>query len=372
MPAFARTPTRSRGSPRNQRLTWLALFFAFVVYSYALAQPPSLDAPQTEPTARTPLESMLAPVVEAGDPALELFFEAQGSATLDQGSEIRPSVLRAPDTANVQLPSVAAPIDLNHHCLVTESDAPQGFTGPSGILPSEVQTSSHFVPVDDRWRVGFPDWDRYGKGHPPQDDYPGIKGAWWDPYNQNVLKGDYPVVGQHTFMKLTARIFSLHEGRQVPTPTTPFEATRAPGQGEFFGDPDSYTFFQNNSLAVELFHGNAAFKPADWRIKLDLIYNMNLLVADELAIVSPDVRAGTGRFRQELALEEWFLEAKLADTSPYYDFTSIRVGSQPFVSDFRGFIFVDINRGVRLFGTRLSNRDQFNIVWFDQTEKDTK
>ena len=26
---------------------------------------------------------------------------------------------------------------------------------------------------------------------------------------------------------------------------------------------------------------------------------------------------------------------------------------------------------VRLFGTRLSNRDQFNVIWFDQTEKDT-
>ena len=35
------------------------------------------------------------------------------------------------------------------------------------------------------------------------DDYPGVKGAWWDPYNQNVLKGDYPIIGQHTFLNLT-------------------------------------------------------------------------------------------------------------------------------------------------------------------------
>jgi len=50
---------------------------------------------------------------------------------------------------------------------------------------------------------------------------------------------------------------------------------------------------------------------------------------------------------------------------------SVRAGSQFFVSDFRGFLFKDINRGVRLFGTRFANRDQFNLAWFDQAEKDT-
>lgn len=280
-------------------------------------------------------------------------------------------LLRSPTRLNQQLPPASPKPGPFFDRLHYTKEAPTGFTGPSGVQPSEYQTTSHFEPVEDRWRIGFPDWDRYGKGHPTQDDYPGVEGIWQDPYNQNVIKGDYPVIGQHTFLRVTAKVLSLQEARELPTPTTPFEATRNPGQGEFFGDPDSYTFFQNNSVALELFHGNTAFKPFDWRIKLDLIYNLNNLTADELAIVNPDVRAGRSRFRQELALEEWFLEAKLADTSPYYDFTSVRVGSQLFVSDFRGLIFADINRGVRLFGTRLSNRDQFNVVWFDQTEKDT-
>jgi hypothetical protein len=47
------------------------------------------------------------------------------------------------------------------------------------------------------------------------------------------------------------------------------------------------------------------------------------------------------------------------------------MGSQLFVSDFRGFVFADTNRMIRLFGTRFANRDQFNIVWVDQTEKET-
>jgi hypothetical protein len=283
---------------------------------------------------------------------------------------IRPPQLRDPELHVPELqplPALAEPDSL----LQWEGDAPLGFTGPSGVLPQEAQTSSHFVPVEDRWRVGFPRWDRYGAGHPPVDDYPYVEGTIWDPYNQNVLKGDYPLIGQHTFLRLTGQSATLLEARQVPTPTTPFESTRDPGQAAFFGDPDQYAFNQNFVLSVDLFHGDAAFKPNDWRVKITPIFNANHLVADELAIVNPDVLAGTSRFRQDFALEEWFLEAKLADLSSNYDFISARAGSQPFVSDFRGFIFSDVNRGVRLFGTRASNRDQFNIVFFDQTEKET-
>src|SRR5947208_16533470 len=39
--------------------------------------------------------------------------------------------------------------------LKTFVDPPLGFTGPSGVLPRETQETSHFVPVEDRWRVGF-------------------------------------------------------------------------------------------------------------------------------------------------------------------------------------------------------------------------
>jgi hypothetical protein len=250
-------------------------------------------------------------------------------------------------------------------------DPPLGYTGPSGIAPRPADASSHFVPMEDRWRIGFPAWDRYGRGHSPLEDAPYAPGAWWDPYRQNVLKGDYPILGQHNFFILTAANDLLLEARQVPTPTTPFESTVHPGSEEFFGDPDQF-FLQNNAvLSTEWVHGDGAFKPADWRIKITQIFNVNHLVVDELAIVNPDVHKGTARTRFDYALEEWFLETKLADTSPHYDFVSLRLGSQPLVSDFRGFVFADTNRMIRLFGTRHANRDQFNIVWVDQAEKET-
>ncbi|KAA1261744.1 hypothetical protein LF1_43040 [Rubripirellula obstinata] len=285
---------------------------------------------------------------------------------------IRPPVLRDSSEAAEELPEA----DLSRRDDTVDlfrlfGGTPYGFSGPSGILPTDYQTSNHFVPVDDRWRLGQQDSDRYGKAHPIMDDYPGVKGAWWDPYNQNVLKGDYPIFGQHTFMKLTYKNLTLLEGRQLPTPTTPFEATQNPGAAAFFGNPNQFLFASYNSFALDLFHGNTSFKPNDWRVRLNLVQNVNYLRANELAVVNPDVREGLTRTRTDFTLEEWFFESKLSDLSPYYDFVSARVGSQPFVSDFRGFIFSDINRGARLFGTRNANRDQFNLIFFDQTEKET-
>ena len=236
---------------------------------------------------------------------------------------------------------------------------PTGFTGGTSIEPTERQNTDHFIPIEDRWRIGTPTWDRYGKGHPPVDDYPFVQGAWWDPYNQNVLKGDYPIAGQDVFMRLGFRTMNLVEYRQTPIPTTPTEATQNPGEFEFFGNPNQFLFAQYNSASIDLFKGDSVFRPFDWRFKVNVIFNQNYLKVYELGVVSPDVTDGTNRHRTFWSLEEWFYESKIADTSPNYDFVSVRAGSQFFSSDFRGFIFAD------------TNRDQYNVIWFDQTEKDT-
>ena len=47
----------------------------------------------------------------------------------------------------------------------------------------------------DRWRITFPEYDRYGDRGASGRDIPFKRGRWWDPYNQNVLKGDYPIKG---------------------------------------------------------------------------------------------------------------------------------------------------------------------------------
>jgi hypothetical protein len=250
-------------------------------------------------------------------------------------------------------------------------DPPLGFTGKSSVAPTVVQGDSDYVPQEDRWRIGFPFWDRYKRGKPLLDDYPYDLGHWYNPYQQNVLKGDYPIIGQHTFMNLTASSITLIDFRQVPTATTPFESTTRANRPEFFGSPNQLATQQFFILNMDVFHGDASFKPVDWRTVVSPVFNLNSLNVDEQAIVNPDVRHGTERERSYMALQEYFVEYKLADLSTNYDFVSVRVGSQPFVSDFRGFLFSDVNRAVRLFGNMNSNRDQFNVAVFRQAEKDT-
>jgi hypothetical protein len=309
-----------------------------------------------------------------GEPA-RLGIDSVGMTDEDYLREVRPDLVRpnylrsptsvAPPGIPLDAPTEGADL------LSLPMDAPLGYTGPSSIIPREGQTSSHFVPMEDRWRIGLPEWDRYGLNHPPLDDYPYTLGRKHDPYHQNVLKGDYPIIGQHTFLNVSAETLSLFEGRQVPTPTTPFESTVHPNENDFFGNPNQFFTTNYFLLSFDLFHGDASFKPVDWRLKFTPVFNFNYLDVEELAVVNPNVTAGTTRFRDWFALQEWFGEMKLADTSPDYDFASVRIGSQPFLSDFRGFIFQDTNRALRIFGTGDANQTQFNAYYQYWQEKET-
>ena len=340
--------------------------------SSPLIPPPPVDQIDSK---RTPVTGLPLPLPDENSPRI---FEEGGpipggrpaTSADEQPDPRRPSFFRRllSQPQMTRLPEYREDGPL----LVPERDAPYGFTGPSGILPSEQQTSSHFIPQEDRWRNGYTPWDRYKKRHPWVDDYPGVEGHWWDPYNQNVLKGDYPIAGQHTFMNITATSQTAFDFRQVPTATTPFESTRGFDQREFFGQPEQTTLLQNFFVRMDLFHGNqTGFKPLDWQFRVTPVVNMNANHVDELGLLNPDVRTGRTRFRDHFTLQEYFAEVKLADISPDYDFASLRVGSQFFNSDFRGFIFFDTNRGARLFGSRLSNRHQFNLTFFDMVEKET-
>src|SRR5690606_25922835 len=84
-----------------------------------------------------------------------------------------------------------------------------------------------------------------------------------------------------------------------------------------------------------------------------------------------DPRGGTTRIDHFVGIQELFYDRHLRDTSHRYDFDSIRVGIQPFSTDFRGFLFQDLQFGVRLFGNRDNNRWQYNAAWFRRVEKDT-
>jgi hypothetical protein len=255
-------------------------------------------------------------------------------------------------------PAAPAPSDPDKH---------PGFAGRSfGGHPRPTDTSPEFVPIPDRWRLGLPNWNRFER---PVRDVPYTPGRWWDPYNQNILKGDFPIFGQDIFMVLTGVSDTLFETRRIPTPCNVSSAE--PGCFDVFGNGDQILVNQNFILSLEVFKGNTAFRPRDWELRLTGVFNLNYLKTNENGVVNADVREGTDRFDDHASLQEFFVEYHLGDLSPNYDFISTRSGIQGFVSDFRGFVFSDNQLGFRLFGNLGSNVNQFNVAYFRPLEKDT-
>lgn len=247
-------------------------------------------------------------------------------------------------------------------------EKPPGYAGKESVASPQTQPDQR--EARDRWRLGFPEYDRYGDRGGRGRDIPFTKGRWWDPYNQSVLKGDYPIHGNNLFMVLSATSTTTVEQRRAPTPSD--VSSDEPISGEFFGQPEQLAASETIQLSFELFHGDTVFKPRDWAIKISPTFSVpNYLNARENGVVNIDVRRGTNRTDTHVSLEEAFAEVKLADLSRNYDFISLRAGIQPFVSDFRGFIFSDNNLAARLFGSFDNNRYQFNAAYFSMLEKDT-
>ena len=250
-----------------------------------------------------------------------------------------------------------------------KQDKPPGYAGGTTVQ-SAPQTQPDRREVRDRWRIGFPEYDRYGDRGARGRDVPFKKGRWYDPYDQSVLKGDYPVIGNKVFMILSAVSTSVGEQNRTPKPSDVSGVRN--GNADFFGKPELLAINQTFQFTFEMFHGDSTFRPRDWAIKISPTFSLpNYVRARENGIINIDVRRGTNRTDTQFSLEEAFGEVKLTDTNENYDFISIRAGIQPFVSDFRGFIYSDNNLGGRLFGAFANNRYQFNLAYFHQLEKDT-
>jgi hypothetical protein len=225
--------------------------------------------------------------------------------------------------------------------------------------PAMAATGPDFEAMPDRWGILdlLPPHPRLVRGRP------------LDPYNQNVLKGDRPIIGNTVFLVLTGTVETPLEVKRGNIPSGVSAAD--PGSLEFFGRGQQVATSPRAFVSAELFNGQTAFRPKSWALKATGAFDVNYVRLRENNGVNADVREGRGRRRQDWALEEAFGELKLADLSEHFDVVSVRAGIQPFVSDFRGFIFSDSNLGARLFGNLGNNRWQYNAAGFDLLEKET-
>ena len=220
--------------------------------------------------------------------------------------------------------------------------------------------------MPDRWNVAMPEWNRYGRS----GEYPYVrKSHWWDPFNRNRLKGDDRFSASKHFLNITATADTVVDERRVPA--TSNVSSARPGSTDFFGKGEQFALSETFRFSFDLFHGDTSFRPVDWRIHVTPAVNVNYLNVRELGIVNVDVRDGTTRLDSHAGLQEAFVEYKIRDLSPNYDFLSVRAGIQGFSSDFRGFLFVDEQPGVRLFGNLHSDRWEYNVAYFNLLEKNT-
>jgi hypothetical protein len=250
-------------------------------------------------------------------------------------------------------------------------------------MPAPEAFSAEHVAVPDRWRL--------------VDTLNIVRSRWYDPYNQNVLKGDRPIClptdeeqerrraagiarcATPRFLGLTghdwefvANVVSdtVIEPRSFPIPVG-VQTTDRPGSDDVFGENHSLVLSQTFIASVALIKGSTAFLPPHIEYRLTLAFNVNYVDVGERRVLFVQPSEGTDRFDYALGVQEAFVDYHIRNVSDRFDFDSVRVGIQPFNFDFRGFLFQDQQLGVRLFGNRDNNRFQYNLIAAWRLEKDT-
>jgi hypothetical protein len=303
----------------------------------------------TPPVCRWALAAMLALAPCA--PVAALAADADGSAPASaDGQTAAPGAQPAPDQAAPEpeperrIPGAPPP-----------AVPPPELGNPTAVPPPQPTTSDTFIPLPDRWRI----LDALGRNE-----------NIFDPYNTNTLKGDKPIFGNNWFFNFGAISDTLYEPARVPTPVAP-QASAMPGSNSVFGQYGRTLVSQTVILDFDLFKGDTAYKPPEIEFKLAPAFNFNHTDVQELGVVNVNPAMGTIRDDSFPGLQEAFVDYHLRNVSERYDFDSVRVGIQPFSTDFRGFLFQDNQLGVRFFGNRDNNHWQYNLAYFRRLEKDT-
>jgi len=291
---------------------------------------------------------------------LTAFAALAGQARADEAQPPEaapPQVTAPPDTAPV--PADDKPLDGRRRPGRQETfpDAvKQVNPGAVRAPPPEAFPQDH-IPVPDRWRLA----GALGVSHP----------RWFDPYNQNALKGDIPIKGHDDlFLALTGVSDTVVEPRSFPIPVS-VQTTSRPGSVDVFGKPTSLVLAQTFIAAASIIKGSTAFKPPEYEFRIALAFQDNYVNVPEKRVLFVEPSKPTHRNDAFIGVQELFLDYHLRNVSDRYDFDSVRVGIQPFSTDFRGFLFQDNQLGVRLFGNRDNNRFQYNLAVFRRIEKDT-
>lgn len=323
---------------------------------------PANAAPETPPQTTPPSAS---PAAGAGTSETSTPGAAEAKAEGTPSNQVASGQPDGPKPPGEPIPG--PPMETLGYAGTGYFEAPPG----ANVLPRET------IATPDRWRIGWPTWNRYNRVAPSDSvlmnatggDSPFTLGHPLNPYDRNVLKGDYPIWGDDVFVNLTFVSDTFAKFGKLPVPSGNSAAN--PGSFDNFGF-GQFTFVNQTFLTTfDLFKGYAAFRPVDWRLHVTGGYNINYLRLEENNGINVNPQRDNERTDKHGVVQEAFFEYHIGDTSPFFDIAVVQVGRQLFSSDFKGFIYNDVSDGVRFFGNFGSNRVQYNLAYFNQVEKDT-
>ncbi len=166
-------------------------------------------------------------------------------------------------------------------------EAPAEFTiqNPNGVPPAPIDQVGSFLPVPNRWRI----METLGYQFP-----------WYDPYNQNIWKGDKPIDGKDRFLSFNFISDTVLQPRTVPTPVGPQSSTN-PGENDVIGRFHQTVFSETLIASADFYKGDTTFKPPEYEFKATLALNYNRVETDEVRALQIDPRLGVDarrRFRR--------------------------------------------------------------------------
>jgi hypothetical protein len=271
----------------------------------------------------------------------------------------QPQATAQPDEPPPTPPVDETPLEARRRPGQPQSELPEAVRqeNPDAVAPPPMEAfPRELMSVPDRWRL---------------IEAVGVKSRLWDPYNQNTFKADRPLFKTNDwFISLTGISDTVIEPRSFPIPVS-VQTTERSGSLDVFGRSTSLVLSQTGIVGFSILKGSTAYKPPTIELRAVVAFNENYVDVPERRVL--DVRPSRPTHRTDgfIGVQELFVDYHIRNVSDRYDFDSIRVGIQPFSSDFRGFLFQDNQLGVRLFGNRDNNRFQYNLAAFWRIEKDT-
>ncbi len=177
-----------------------------------------------------------------------------------------------------------------------------------------------------------------------------------DPSDRSKYQGDLPFHGDWLFLNLEAVLDGFYKHRRNA------DFTKHPVNGAVNGPQ---TFVRDNDFrrfiglfGFEMRNADDVFKPATWRLRV--------LGGAE---VDDDFNAVDDGDDHDVTIIEAFAEHKVFDLGEL-DLAFIRLGIEPFKSEFHGLLFFDNTLSARLFGEYSKNKYRYNFAVLRPINKD--